>query len=156
MEEGGCTQARQEEGGCSQARQEETQDNGMKKVATLKQIYLKQFQILMIALVHIQIFMKFIYIFSDAIYLLPQLHLTIPQLPQTSSYTCVFLELDWSSPVSFWYFGAICKTPDFNKLGLSLGMEGFRTVTLALNSTETGKLFVTKSFTFYNCSNFHR
>ncbi|CAG5129619.1 unnamed protein product, partial [Candidula unifasciata] len=83
------------------------------------------------------------------------MHLTIPQLPQTSSYTCVFLELDWSSPVSFWYFGAICKTPDFSKLGLSLGTEGFRTVTLALNSTETGKLFVTKSFTFYNCSNFH-
>ncbi|KAK6995420.1 plexin A3, partial [Biomphalaria glabrata] len=84
-----------------------------------------------------------------------ELHLTIPQLPQTSSYTCVFLELDWSSSVSFWYFGAICKTPDFNKLGIYLGPDGFRTVTLALNSSETGKLFVTRSFTFYNCSNFH-
>ena len=35
-----------------------------------------------------------------------------------------------------------------------LCLSGFRTVTLALNSSETGKLFVTKSFTFYNCTNF--
>ncbi|CAL1537486.1 unnamed protein product [Lymnaea stagnalis] len=84
-----------------------------------------------------------------------ELHLTIPQLPQTSSYTCVFRELNWTSNVTFWYFGAICKTPDFNQLGINLGTEGFKTVTLALNSSETGKLFVTKNFTFYNCSNFH-
>ncbi|XP_070193235.1 plexin-B-like [Littorina saxatilis] len=83
-----------------------------------------------------------------------ELHLTIPQLPIRSSYSCVFLDLNWSSPAEIWYFGARCVSPDFKRLGMSLGTEGFRTVTLALNSSETGKLFVTKSFTFYNCSNF--
>lgn len=83
-----------------------------------------------------------------------ELHLTIPQLPVRSNYSCVFLELNWSSPADIWYFGARCFTPDFRRLGISLGTEGFRTVTLALNSTETGKLFVRKSFTFYNCTNF--
>lgn len=82
------------------------------------------------------------------------LHLTIPQLPVRSNYSCVFLDLKWSSPADIWYFGARCSTPNFKDLGLSLGLEGYRTVTLALNSTETGKLFVTKNFTFYNCSNF--
>lgn len=83
------------------------------------------------------------------------LHLTIPQLPVRSNYSCVFLELNWSSPADVWYFGARCHTPDFKRLGLSLGTDGFRTVTLALNSSETGKLFVKKNFTFYNCTNFN-
>ncbi|XP_059150420.1 plexin-B-like isoform X2 [Physella acuta] len=83
-----------------------------------------------------------------------QLHLTITNLPTNSLFSCVFLELDWSTPASFWYFGTTCNTPDFTQTGLSLGTAGFRTVTLALNSSETGKLFVTKSFTFYNCSSF--
>ncbi|XP_041349841.1 plexin-B-like isoform X2 [Gigantopelta aegis] len=82
-----------------------------------------------------------------------QLHLTIQQLPQTTTYSCVFKELNWSTQAEFWYFGARCSTPDFEALGVSIS-EGFRTITLALNSSETGKLFVTRKFTFYNCSNF--
>ncbi|ESO91422.1 hypothetical protein LOTGIDRAFT_105554 [Lottia gigantea] len=78
-----------------------------------------------------------------------ELHLTIPQLPQTSTYSCVYQELNWNSPAEMWYFGAKCATPDFSKIGASL-----TTITLALNSSETGKLFVTKPFTFYNCTNF--
>ncbi|XP_048257731.1 plexin A3-like isoform X1 [Haliotis rufescens] len=83
-----------------------------------------------------------------------ELHLTIPQLPMTSTYSCVFQQLNWSSKADFWYFGAKCMTPNFTDLGLSLGDKASQTVTLALNSSETGKLFVTRKFTFYNCSNF--
>ncbi|XP_050412849.2 plexin-B isoform X1 [Patella vulgata] len=83
-----------------------------------------------------------------------ELHLTIPQLPQTSTYSCVYRELNWSSPAEMWYFGAKCPTPDFSKLAPALTVEGSKTITLALNSSETGKLFVTKPFTFYNCTNF--
>ncbi len=68
----------------------------------------------------------------------------------------MFPELDWSCPARDWFYGVICDTPDFHALNIHLGPRGYRTVTVALNSTETGKLFVTKSFTFYNCSNFHR
>ena len=53
-----------------------------------------------------------------------QLHLTIPQLPVRSNYSCVFLDLNWSSPAEFWYFGARCLTPSFKRLGMSLGTEG--------------------------------
>lgn len=53
-----------------------------------------------------------------------QLHLTIPQLPSRSSYSCVFLDLNWSSPADIWYFGARCNTPNFKQLGMSLGSEG--------------------------------
>ncbi|GFR87280.1 plexin-A4 [Elysia marginata] len=81
----------------------------------------------------------------------------VSALPKSMSihYSCVFKELNWSSPAELTFFGASCNTPKFQELGFNLGKLPHKTVTLALNSSETGKMFVTKRLNFYNCSNFN-
>ncbi|GFO06432.1 LIM domain-binding protein 3-like [Plakobranchus ocellatus] len=73
-------------------------------------------------------------------------------LPPVSSYSCAFPELSMSTPATLLPYGAACTTRDFRELGLSLGREPYKMVTVALNSGNTP--FVTDKFVFYNCTNF--
>ncbi|KAK3744733.1 hypothetical protein RRG08_062381 [Elysia crispata] len=73
---------------------------------------------------------------------------------QNVQYFCVFKELNWTSPVTTTRVSASCSSPDLVKLGRTLGDKPTKTVTLALNTNVTGKIFLTKQLSFYNCSNF--
>ncbi|XP_052779998.1 plexin A3-like isoform X2 [Mya arenaria] len=80
----------------------------------------------------------------------PMLYLTIYQLPDGSDYTCVFPELNVTSPASYWAYGVYCRAPDIKQSGLNV--KGSQVLTIALNSSETGKLFLAQNFTYFNCS----
>ncbi|XP_033744860.1 plexin-B-like isoform X5 [Pecten maximus] len=83
-------------------------------------------------------------------------HLSILKLPRMTNYSCVFA-LDngpWSVPAERWSYGLTCQTPNVTNFGLLFGEAGHRDIKLSINSTETGKLFVSKNFTFYNCGAF--
>lgn len=77
------------------------------------------------------------------------------QLPSESTYTCVFKELNRTSPATVHRKTVTCKTPDFSKLrDYNRENSPSIVVTLALNSSETAKIFVRKNYTFYDCSAF--
>ncbi|KAL4225917.1 hypothetical protein ACF0H5_013905 [Mactra antiquata] len=80
------------------------------------------------------------------------LYLTIYQLPNGSNYTCVFPELNKTSPASVWAYGVFCEAPDVRGTGVTV--SGSLNMTVALNSSETGKLFLAQNFTYFNCSSF--
>ncbi|XP_069141265.1 plexin-B-like isoform X2 [Argopecten irradians] len=83
-------------------------------------------------------------------------HLSILKLPRMTNYSCVFA-LDtgpWSVPAERWSYGLTCQTPNVTNFRLLFGEAGHRDIKLSINSTETGKLFVSKNFTFYNCGAF--
>lgn len=80
------------------------------------------------------------------------LYLTIYQLPDGSNYTCVFPELNKTSPAQVWSYGVFCEAPDVTGTGISV--TGSQVMTIALNSSETGKLFLAQNFTYFNCSSF--
>ncbi|XP_033744858.1 plexin-B-like isoform X3 [Pecten maximus] len=85
-----------------------------------------------------------------------KVHLSILKLPRMTNYSCVFA-LDngpWSVPAERWSYGLTCQTPNVTNFGLLFGEAGHRDIKLSINSTETGKLFVSKNFTFYNCGAF--
>ncbi|KAL3853455.1 hypothetical protein ACJMK2_016991 [Sinanodonta woodiana] len=80
------------------------------------------------------------------------LYLTIYSLPEGSDYTCVFQELGMVSRASRWSYGVHCRTPDLSRLSFSI--LGSQAMTVALNSSETGKIFIAQNFTYFNCSSF--
>ncbi|XP_060592222.1 plexin-A1-like isoform X2 [Ruditapes philippinarum] len=80
------------------------------------------------------------------------LYLTIYQLPDGSNYTCVFPELNKTSPAQVWSYGVYCEAPDITGSGIIV--DGSQAMTIALNSSETGKLFLAQNFTYFNCSSF--
>ncbi|XP_021370944.1 plexin-A1-like isoform X3 [Mizuhopecten yessoensis] len=85
-----------------------------------------------------------------------KVHLSILKLPRMTNYSCVFA-LDagpWSVPAERWSYGLTCQTPNVTNFVLLFGEAGHRDIKLSINSTETGKLFVSKNFTFYNCESF--
>jgi len=52
-----------------------------------------------------------------------QLYLTIYQLPDGSDYTCVFPELNTTSPAEYWAYGVYCRAPDISQSGLQVKGE---------------------------------
>ncbi|XP_029646553.2 plexin-A2 isoform X1 [Octopus sinensis] len=76
------------------------------------------------------------------------------QLPNESTYHCVFIQLNTTTPASIHRRYVHCETPNIIKGGYTLGETSSLTVTLALHSSETAKMFVRKNFTFYDCSAF--
>ena len=46
-----------------------------------------------------------------------QLYLTIYSLPDGSNYTCVFPELNETSPAQVWSYGVHCRAPDIYRTG---------------------------------------
>ncbi|XP_052280998.1 plexin-B-like isoform X2 [Dreissena polymorpha] len=82
----------------------------------------------------------------------PTLYLTIYQLPDGSDYTCVFPELNATSRAEYWAYGVYCLAPDILQSGIRV--TGSQDLTIALNSSETGKLFLAQNFTYFNCSSF--
>ncbi|KAJ8301117.1 hypothetical protein KUTeg_020104 [Tegillarca granosa] len=85
-----------------------------------------------------------------------KLYLTILDLPFGSNYSCIFIfnEFQQTVPASRWSYGLQCESPNITGRGINFGPSGHQVVSLAINSLETGKIFVTKNFTFYNCSSY--
>ena len=74
-----------------------------------------------------------------------QLYLTIYSLPEGSNYTCVFPELNETSPAVIWSYGVHCPAPDVERTGYQVkGMSAFRQLVNRSKLTEqlSGKLLI--------------